>query len=109
MKTIADVLGGQKVDWRKELKLAKRRSATSQKTLALHKLTDWGSCACAQQDARLKREGNWCRTPEDDILQSYGVPFCGAVCLHDFDKALKILDKIEARAKELVDKLDAAE
>ena len=110
MKTIAEVVGGTLVDWRKELKLARRRSIKSPKTLRLHNLSgSWMSCAVGQQDARLLGSDAWAIAPDDYELYKLGMDFCRAVKENLFSKALGVLIQIEARAKELVDKLPAAE
>lgn len=106
MKTIAEVCGGETVDWRKELKLAKRRKKNSFKNIRIRTLSgSWTSCAVAQQDFRLAFS-KIAPSPRDPLLGDLGSTFCREVNENLFDDALKTLDKIEDRAKVLLEKYE---
>jgi hypothetical protein len=70
--------------------------------------SDWVTCACGEQDARIPREPGLSRRPADDALADLGMDFYAAVIRQDPFEARAVLVKIEHRVAEILAELATA-
>jgi hypothetical protein len=69
----------------------------------IERALNWTTCACGQQDERIRKHTGYSDgRPEDGLLMGLGSAFYGAVVRHEPSRAARILGRIERRAAELL-------
>lgn len=86
------------MNWHERIEAAKRRGGFTDEDQ--HLTIDWVTCACGEQDMRIKRDYDG--RPQDPRLIILGATFCGDVSANDYDEAAITLKLIETRTAELL-------
>jgi len=87
-----------KKNWRERIDEARERGEFTMGDLLV--AANWPSCACGEQDILIPRKSTG--KPKDRPLARLGGKFLDAIIADNFDKAEKILTKIESRAAVLI-------